>query len=99
MKKNLAELFENVPAAKFAGAAPETCRPEKLLTDSRRVVPGALFFAMDEKQHEADLTEKGRMAISPSDPNAFVLPDLVKAVLATALARTLRRRAPALFKI
>ena len=29
----------------------------------------------------------------------FVLPDLVKAVLATALARTLRRRAPALFKI
>ena len=29
----------------------------------------------------------------------FVLPDLVKAVLATALARTLRRRAPALFNI
>ena len=39
-----------------------------------------LFFAMDEKQHEADLTEKGRVAISPSDPNAFVLPDLLEEI-------------------
>jgi preprotein translocase subunit SecA len=35
-----------------------------------------LLFAMDEKSHEADLTEKGRAYISPSDPDAFVLPDL-----------------------
>ncbi len=35
-----------------------------------------LFFAMDEKTHEADLTEKGRAFLSPSDPDAFVLPDL-----------------------
>ena len=35
-----------------------------------------LIFAMDEKSHEADLTEKGRNFISPSDPDAFVLPDL-----------------------
>ncbi len=35
-----------------------------------------LFFAIDEKGHEADLTEKGRNFISPKDPNAFVLPDL-----------------------
>ena len=39
----------------------------------------SLFFAMDEKSHEADLTEKGRMFLSPSDPDAFVLPDLVTA--------------------
>src|ERR1035438_1412669 len=31
---------------------------------------------MDEKSHEADLTEKGRNFISPQDPDAFVLPDL-----------------------
>jgi preprotein translocase subunit SecA len=31
---------------------------------------------MDEKSHEADLTEKGRGYISPQDPEAFVLPDL-----------------------
>ena len=35
-----------------------------------------LLFAMDEKSHEADLTEKGRNYISPQDPDAFVLPDL-----------------------
>ncbi len=38
-----------------------------------------LFFAMDEKGHEADLTEKGRGYLSPSDPDAFMLPDLTVA--------------------
>ncbi|MGH7950601.1 MAG: preprotein translocase subunit SecA, partial [Limisphaerales bacterium] len=35
-----------------------------------------LLFAIDEKSHEADLTEKGRGFVSPKDPDAFVLPDL-----------------------
>ena len=35
-----------------------------------------LLFAIDEKSHEADLTEKGRNFVSPQDPDAFVLPDL-----------------------
>lgn len=35
-----------------------------------------LFFAIEEKSHEADLTEKGRSFMSPSDPDGFVLPDL-----------------------
>jgi preprotein translocase subunit SecA len=35
-----------------------------------------LFFAMDEKSHDADLTEKGRNFLSPGDPDAFLLPDL-----------------------
>ncbi|MFM8358333.1 MAG: preprotein translocase subunit SecA, partial [Verrucomicrobiota bacterium] len=35
-----------------------------------------LYFAIEEKSHEADLTEKGRQYISPKDPDAFVLPDL-----------------------
>ena len=35
-----------------------------------------LLFAIDEKSHEADMTEKGRTYISPQDPDAFVLPDL-----------------------
>ena len=40
-------------------------------------VQADLFFAMDEKQHEADLTEKGRNIISGDDPLAFVLPDML----------------------
>jgi preprotein translocase subunit SecA len=39
-----------------------------------------LFFAMDEKSHEADLTEKGRNHLSPQDPDAFMLPDLSTAL-------------------
>jgi preprotein translocase subunit SecA len=38
-----------------------------------------LFFAMDEKSHDADLTEKGREFLSPGDPDAFMLPDLIGA--------------------
>ncbi len=36
-----------------------------------------LFYAMDEKSHDADLTEKGRTLLSPEDPDAFVMPDLI----------------------
>ena len=36
-----------------------------------------LFFVIDEKQHDADLTEKGRKQLNPHDPDAFVIPDLV----------------------
>ncbi|MCB1120135.1 MAG: preprotein translocase subunit SecA [Verrucomicrobiae bacterium] len=35
-----------------------------------------LFYVIDEKQHQADLTEKGRQFVSPNNPDAFVLPDL-----------------------
>jgi len=37
-----------------------------------------LFFAIDEKNHTVDLTEKGRKAVSPRDPDMFVLPDLAE---------------------
>src|SRR5437868_1469981 len=39
-----------------------------------------LFFAIDEKSNEADLTEKGRNFLSPQDPDAFMLPDLTTAL-------------------
>src|SRR5258708_10802008 len=39
-----------------------------------------LFFAIDEKSHEADLSEKGRNFLSPKDPDAFMLPDLTTAL-------------------
>jgi preprotein translocase subunit SecA len=39
-----------------------------------------LFFAIDEKSNEADLTEKGRNFLSPKDPDAFMLPDLTTAL-------------------
>ncbi|PYJ17446.1 MAG: preprotein translocase subunit SecA, partial [Verrucomicrobia bacterium] len=36
-----------------------------------------LFFTIDEKSNEADLSEQGRIFLNPDDPNAFVLPDLI----------------------
>ncbi len=36
-----------------------------------------LFFTIDEKSNEADLSEQGRTFLNPDDPNAFVLPDLI----------------------
>ena len=39
-----------------------------------------LFFTIDERGHEADLSEKGRQRISPDNPEMFVLPDLLEAL-------------------
>jgi preprotein translocase subunit SecA len=36
----------------------------------------ALYFVIDERQHQADLTERGRNTLRPDDPDAFMLPDL-----------------------
>ena len=40
-------------------------------------VQADLYFTIDEKTNEADLTAKGRQAIAPDDPDAFVVPDLL----------------------
>jgi preprotein translocase subunit SecA len=48
-----------------------------------------LFFTMDEKSHEADLSEKGRAFLNPDDPNSFVLPDLISEFTDIDLNRTL----------
>jgi preprotein translocase subunit SecA len=40
-------------------------------------VQAELYFAIDERNNEADLTDKGRAEVSPDDPDAFIMPDLV----------------------
>ncbi len=35
-----------------------------------------LYFVIDERQHQADLTEIGRTKLRPGNPDAFMLPDL-----------------------
>ena len=42
----------------------------------RYALKDGLFYVIDEKQQQADLTEKGRVLMSPDDPDAFMLPDL-----------------------
>ncbi len=37
----------------------------------------SLYFTIDEKAHDTDLSEKGRSTLSPGEPENFVIPDLV----------------------
>ncbi len=52
-----------------------------MLTDMRkdqaRALREELYFNIDEKAHDANLTEKGCEALSPNDPEAYLLPDLI----------------------
>ncbi len=36
-----------------------------------------LYYTIEERQHDADLTQLGRDFLNPDDPDAFVLPDLL----------------------
>ncbi len=38
-----------------------------------------LFYVIDERQHQADLTQVGRTRLRPDNPDAFMLPDLATA--------------------
>ena len=55
----------------------------ELLSDTRKeeaeAVREELYYVIDERGHEVDLTEKGRLFLSPDDPEAFVLPDMITA--------------------
>ncbi len=55
-----------------------------MLTDMRkeeaRELREEMYFTIDERGHDANLTEKGCEALNPSDPEAYVLPDLVTLV-------------------
>ncbi len=39
-----------------------------------------LFFSIDERSNVVDLTEKGRQALSPKEPELFVIPDLLEEI-------------------
>jgi preprotein translocase subunit SecA len=77
--EGLLKLLENPENARLMNQA-----ELQLHADQKKVELYAekeqLFFAIDEKSHEADLTEKGRNHLSPKDPDAFMLPDLSTAL-------------------
>ena len=73
--EGLMKILENPENAGMMNRAELTLHQDQKKVDLYREKE-ELLFAMDEKSHEADLTEKGRNFISPQDPDAFVLPDL-----------------------
>ena len=51
---------------------------ESIYTRDKKMheVDDDLYFAVDEKSHSMDITEKGRNLLAPNNPDAFVIPDL-----------------------
>jgi len=77
--KQLQKLMEEPATRKLLDEA----ELESLADSSKKELIGRkeeLFFTIDEKQHDSDLTEKGRKYLNPTDPEAFTIPDLVTAL-------------------
>ncbi len=73
--KQLLRVLE-IPAARKALDKIETEMNSDLQKKEMYALKEELFFTIDERQHQADLTEIGRSTLRPDNPDAFVLPDL-----------------------
>ncbi len=73
--KQLLRLMENGEWRKLLDKT-ETELNSDLNKDELYKLKEELLFVIDERQHQADLTEIGRNKLRPDNPDAFVLPDL-----------------------
>jgi len=56
---------------------------ESIYTRDKKMheVDDELYFAIEEKSHVMDITEKGRNLLSPDNPDTFIIPDLGELLL------------------
>ncbi|MEM9158623.1 MAG: preprotein translocase subunit SecA [Verrucomicrobiota bacterium] len=73
--KQLLRLMENGDYRKLLDKADLEMNSD-MNKDKMFALKEELYFVVDEKQRQSDLTEKGRTELRPDDPDAFVLPDL-----------------------
>ena len=63
------------------------------LTDMRkeqaRALREQLYFTIDERGHDATLTEKGCETLNPADPDAYLLPDIISQLSETDADKSL----------
>ena len=71
--KKLAKLLKDGRSKKLMQQVELDCIRDKKMSE----IDEELLFSIDEKSHVVDLTEKGRQALSPRDPELFVIPDLL----------------------
>ena len=74
--KQLTHLLEE-PSVRRLVEKVEGMMLTDMYKEQARALREELLFVIDEKGHDATLTEKGCEEMSPSDPEAYVLPDLV----------------------
>ena len=73
--KQLLRLMENGAWRKLLDKT-ETDLNSDLNKDELYKLKEELLYVIDERQHQADLTEIGRTKLRPDNPDAFMLPDL-----------------------
>ena len=88
----LYQVFEGMPKNKQLMKLVEDIETRKLLEKTKlkmladtqkeisRELRQELFFTIDEKGHDASLTEKGCAELNPQDPEMYVLPDMLSAM-------------------
>ena len=86
------QVFEGMPKNKQLMHLIEDVRIRKLLEKTQLQMMGdmrkeqarelrqELFFTIDEKGHDAGLTDKGCEELNPNDPEMYVLPDMISAM-------------------
>ncbi|MCC7431838.1 preprotein translocase subunit SecA [bacterium] len=70
--KRLAKLMNETGVKKIITSVENDFMRDKKMSE----IDEQLYFSIDEKSHVIDLTEKGRITISPEDPDAFLIPDV-----------------------
>ncbi len=73
--KQLLRVMENSEWRKLLDRT-ETDLNSDLNKDELYKIKEELLYVIDERQHQADLTEIGRTKLRPDNPDAFMLPDL-----------------------
>lgn len=77
--KQLMHLLEN-PEIRKLHEQIENAMLTDMRKDQARELRQELYFTIDERGHDATLTEKGCAELNPADPDLYVLPDLVVAM-------------------
>ena len=75
--KKVMKIFQETGMLKLAQNIESVYTRDKKMHE----VDDALYFAIDEKSHVMDITEKGRNILSPDNPNTFIIPDLGELLL------------------
>jgi len=73
--RQLTKMMEGGPSRKWLEAF-DLEMSSDFNKESRYRIKEALYFVIDEKQHQSDLTELGRNTLAPGRSDAFVIPDL-----------------------
>lgn len=74
--KQLLHLLEETATRKLLEQVENSFLTE-IYKEQARTLREELFFTIDERGHDATLTEKGCATMNPADPDAYVLPDLI----------------------